>query len=803
MNDMKKTLVDQDIYDDILSGTNMIAGNEFKTIMCTISQFCSDVVVKTLGPYGSTTLLDDGQGFIYPTKDGWSGLNKIRFNDPIYNTALNTLRKTSFDAVTGAGDGTTTAMVASNAFLQYIMNSDIVHEQGFNQALFRKCVETAAEDVINQLRERATDITHDDAGVDIIRQIATIATNGNSEYGEMIADIYKKTMNPDIHVRIGDEADTTYEIEEGYRAEAHILGFPAFANTDDKRYIEKKAKIMIFNHNVTYTNDWNFLSNVIAYCNENRFKLVILAPYFDEMITNWYSRNVQKTQQQGTVPLIVFCQVPATTALQKLALTDLEMLTNASIVDAEKITMFDNLVEYQKDPEHGHGNLEIAKMAESLYGHPQAIIESAIGTAGRLEFTEKSLFLMEYEEYANMKNLAQAQADAKENWETMRKKMNRVASGNLNKDYMTAHQRYVRLMGKMGSIIVGGVNDLQKVCDKDAIDDACLACRSAWDAGYISGMNLDTIRSIKYLIKNFATMEVTRTKSTPDSRYYLFALDALHVAFMTVAQAVLSNKCPDGVRQEVLFDDNSIAHMTNKEILFLLTEGQTTWTRKPKDVLSATDKPAECDKIGEDKQCFIKAPIDGPERYSYDLRNGWMHTMDCKDAIINSVEMDIQIIRSTVAVLTMVITSSQFLSTGRMYDRKLTRTQQKQKMCDEYVDKGASFMHGILLTLNHPENKEKVDTLRDVLTGISTIPPVRTYTPLTERFGVSPNGFETAEYHGGEVMPSGLEEPDTSSDKVTEYTSEGVLSVYDTQDDFDKLIHPEKQPNVPGFDSIN
>lgn len=714
------SLVDRDIYDDIMSGTNIISGDEFKTIMCTIAQFCSDVVVKTLGPYGSTTLLDDGQGFIYPTKDGWSALNKIKFSDPIYNTALNTLRKTSFDAVTGAGDGTTTAMVAANAFLQYVMNSNIIREEGFNQALFRKKVEDAANDIIKKLYERATPVTHDHQGVDIIRQIATIATNGNEYFGDIIAKIYEKTFNPDIHVRIGDQGVTTYDIQEGYRVEAYTLGFPAFVNADGERCIEKDLKVIVFNHNVTFTDDWNFLQDVIMYCNEHKCKLVILAPYFDDMITNWYSRNVAKSQQQGTVPMIMLCQIPATTNLQKAAITDLEILTNAAVVDGEMIAMFDALKKFQIDPENAKVDQRILKMAQELYQYPMQIIETAMGTAGKLEFTAKQFFLLDYEKYANMPKLEEAQKRAGEEWDKLRKSSNRTASSNLTKQYMEAHQRYIRLMGKMGSIVVGGATDLQKICDKDAIDDACLACRSAWDAGYVSGMNLDTIREINstraYLLH--MVEEDPSCAMTDGTRYYLFALDALFQAFATVAKAVLDNKCGPTSEQQVMFEDNSIAYMTNTQILQLLVYGHTKWESKSHQILSATDSTTT---TSEPHAVDIKCALEGPERYSYDLRNGYMHRMESHHAIINSVEMDVQIIRSMVAVLTLVITSSQFLSTARMYDRKLTAGQQHQKTYEDYFRRGTALMSGILNAIVKDEPKG-TERLAEIISGVKALP---------------------------------------------------------------------------------
>lgn len=98
-----------------------------------------------------------------------------------------------------------------------------------------------------------------------------------------------------------------------------------------------------------------------------------------------------------------------------------------------------------------------------------------------------------------------------------------------------------------------------------------------------------------------------------------------------------------------------------------------------------------------------------------------MISMDSHHAIINSVEMDVQIIRSMVAVLTLVITSSQFLSTARMYDRKLTAGQQHQKTYEDYFRRGTAFMSGILNAIVKDEPKG-TERLSEILSGVKALP---------------------------------------------------------------------------------
>ena len=457
---MEKSYVNEDIYKDIVSSTNMVSGEEFRTIICTIAQLCSDMVVKTLGPYGATTLMDDGAGFIYPTKDGWSALRKLRFNDPLYNTALNLLRQTSFNAVNSVGDGTTTAMVASNAFLQYIMNKNLENQTAFNQALFRSTIEQYAEDLIKELHRYTTPITRDENGYEIIRRIATIATNGNEKYGSLIADIYRKTNNPNIHVQTSNDDSVSVEYQEGYKVEATPLFFRAYTNTDDGHCIKKNAKLAIFNHNVTYVGHYKLLSSIVALANRTQQDVVVMAPYFDDIICKWIGDSAQRAAQENKRISILLVQLPMTTELQRLALEDLEIMTNGSIFTDSKCRMYDAMVTKITTPD-AIVDEALVKIAQDSYASPDEIIVSSLGTIANMEIAPKECFLRDFEKTANMKALTKAREIATETWETLRKKSNKSISASLDKDYLNAHQRYIRLIGKMGVIKVGGASELQ------------------------------------------------------------------------------------------------------------------------------------------------------------------------------------------------------------------------------------------------------------------------------------------------------------------------------------------------------
>ena len=69
----------ENLIREVRSKMNVIEGDEFRETFIAVSEVVSSVLSKTLGPYASTTAIDDGTGFTYPTKDGWHVISNLTF----------------------------------------------------------------------------------------------------------------------------------------------------------------------------------------------------------------------------------------------------------------------------------------------------------------------------------------------------------------------------------------------------------------------------------------------------------------------------------------------------------------------------------------------------------------------------------------------------------------------------------------------------------------------------------------------------------------------------------------------------
>ena len=96
--------------------TNIVSDKELKSIMSETLQFLSDTLKNTLGPYGSTTIIQDQFMNHQITKDGYSLLKKIYIEEDEAKTILDLVKKISRNLVRKVGDGSTSSIIITSCF---------------------------------------------------------------------------------------------------------------------------------------------------------------------------------------------------------------------------------------------------------------------------------------------------------------------------------------------------------------------------------------------------------------------------------------------------------------------------------------------------------------------------------------------------------------------------------------------------------------------------------------------------------------------------------------------------------------
>lgn len=626
----------KELYEDIKYGTNIVPEEEYLETIVTIADVAAEMVEKTLGPYGRTTMLNDGV-FTYPTKDGWNVLKSLRFNDAVFNTLYGVLKQTSFDLVGKVGDATTTSYSGSVTFIHKFL--DLLKEfPNIRQSEFLKkleeCTEVIVSDLQNSKYVRQIDREGDYSD---IYQIASVASNGNTELARMIQDIYKETGNPNIYVSLDASEKLSYEIQRGYKLDCRTIMHNLYINSDDGTYsVTEPHLIFIFDHNVNFQEHEKIISGISSYANANRLPAIIVAPHFDDVMVNVLSTSMKSLAQQGSIPNLILIQVPLSMDIHRKYLSDLTLLTNAQVIDYGKVRAFNTLYMKLSRPEEKIEDA-LLNVAQYNFDTPTDLIRSCCGKIIKLVVGAKYILIQDFEQVVDQRLYATTMKDVRDEYVKMKEKADK-SSTPLLKDYMDAHEHYTKLSGDIGVIKVGGISELQKHCLKDSVDDAVLACRSAYDNGYIRGLNLATLDVIR----------IRMNKSPEGPKGVLTDLVIYTMMYQVMEETslkVLRNKTPDDVRTTVTMPDGRMKDLTNKEIIEMAVSHE----------------------------------------YGYDaVTDRFMEDADC--TIVNSVRTDVEVIRGMVSILSTVLTSNQLLSINRSFDREMGRKQKKESMIETKVE---------------------------------------------------------------------------------------------------------------------
>lgn len=604
-------------YETVKAGMNIVSGEEYKEAFVGVSHAAADVLKKTLGPYGHTTVIDDGINR-YSTKDGWSLVQRISFGDPLYNTMYGFIKKISFSLVTRVGDGTTTAIVAADAFIHEMSENEIF--KNYRQRDLLEAMNYVKKIIIEKLySEKYYHAITDDKEYKAIYNIAYTSTNENEEIASMIQKIYKETMNPNIYVNLSPSKDTTMTIDHGYRFDCGPKGLSAFANNDEREFSCKNGVFIFFiDHNVTYTDHWQILQDLLNFAVSNGKQIMVFAPYFDTMVTDRIGAFTDSVVRQNKLPPMMMVQSPYSNSIQKKLFTDAAIIGNAQIFNAGCLDAC--LQAYMKKNRDGTDAPEPTMLHDlnPNYETPMDLIRSYMGFCTDITASDEFVMFNAYNtENPLYKNRL---LEIKNEYDQVVDETADLISAT-NKKLMDARLRYIRFYGVMGTINIGGSSEAEKQCLKDSVDDAVLACRSAYERGYVKGMNLATLGAIQDAMYD----KSIETDDDYMNRINNTILHTLFKVFKVVAKAVMENKYPDAKPN----DDLWLHHTTNSDEIIQTAIDQNWGFNIVKDTFEKDD----------------------------------LH-------VVNSVVADEEILNACVSILTYILTSNQLLSVNRTFDTK-------------------------------------------------------------------------------------------------------------------------------------
>jgi chaperonin GroEL len=207
----------------ILQGANLLA----------------DAAQVTLGPRGRNVLIQKSFGAPVVTKDGVTVVKEIELEDKFENMGAKMIREVATKTSDIAGDGTTTATVLSRAILREGLR---LQSAGFDPMEIKRGIDAAVEKVIESVKDQSRAVK----GREQIAQVGTIAANGESTIGDILAEAMDKVGKEGvITIEEGKGLETTLDVVEGMRFDRGYLS-PYFVTNAERMTTELEDPYLLF-----------------------------------------------------------------------------------------------------------------------------------------------------------------------------------------------------------------------------------------------------------------------------------------------------------------------------------------------------------------------------------------------------------------------------------------------------------------------------------------------------------------------------------------------------------------------------
>jgi chaperonin GroEL len=277
-------------------------------------------VKVTLGPKGRNVIIQKSFGSPTVTKDGVTVAKEIQLPDHYENMGASMVKEVASKTSDVAGDGTTTATVLAEAIFNEGLKAVVA---GTNPMLMKRGMEKAVEDIVAKLKTMKIDVK----GKKDLENVATVAANGDSVIGNIIAEAMDKVGKDGvITVEEAKTIETSHEFVEGMQFDRGYLSpyFVTSAETSECEFDD--AYILVYEKKISSSRD---LIPVLEQVVEQRKALLIIAEEVDGEALATLVVNVLRTHGQFKVCAV---KAPGYGDRRKAMLQDIAILTGGTAI---------------------------------------------------------------------------------------------------------------------------------------------------------------------------------------------------------------------------------------------------------------------------------------------------------------------------------------------------------------------------------------------------------------------------------------------------------------------------------------
>ena len=488
----------QATIDNLFLNSNIIDEAEAKEkIRSTLSKIAQEVS-RSLGPYGSTTIIEDRLGDHYMTKDGYTILKAMNYNYDISRTVLDIVKKISKSLVRTVGDGSTSSVIIANELFGSINTISEKLELAPQDIL--EIFNVLAEKFEELILEHATQIT-DENFDETITKIATISCNNNQESGKLFCDIFKAIGRYGfINLENGKSSKDYFEKVQGIEVPRGWIN-ARMANQSDRISVEYENALVFMMNDMMSDDEIDVIAGMMdTICIKQNVPLILIATNYTSSVKSFFDANLQKNKHLPVVAI----DIDASTKRGRERFEDLALALGCLYYD--KFNGMEKIKDFSiKD---------LGKCKRFKGDDLKSIFIDGDGYTSNAEKLQEHIKNLE-DEYQRLQHMDEIH----DNRET---------------DLFQIKKRIATLTSSMATLYVGGNSEMERTTRKFLMEDAVYACRSSIEHGYVVGGNL----ILPKLIDKYETDIITKTIS--DKRLeYLFNIYETVLSFSNAIKFIL------------------------------------------------------------------------------------------------------------------------------------------------------------------------------------------------------------------------------------------------------------------------
>jgi len=426
------------------------SGEALKRMQAGVDKLASCVGV-TLGPKGRNVVLESNYGAPRIVNDGVTIAREIDLPDPVEAIGAKLVRQASQKTNDQAGDGTTTAIILSHAFITEGMK---IVAAGANPVQLTRGMEKTVAGLVLELKKLSKEV--EDAE---LAYVASVSAGGNMEVGQMVSDAM---------ARVGRKGVITLEESRGVDNDLYVVEGMQFDRgymspyfmTDNERslVVYENARLLLVDKKITAARD---MVNVLEQSIQEGFPLIIFA----EDIEQEALATLVVNRLRGSLKVCAV-KAPGFGERKTQYLEDIAILTGGTVVKAEL-------------------GLQLSKVGKEV-----------LGKAARVEVTRDTTTIV-----GDGTSAAEVQARIRQ-IEVL------LAAATTDYEKEKLRERIARLSGGVAIIQVGANTETELKDKKLRVEDALMATKAAVEEGIVIGGGCtllalaDKVDAIKETLEN-------------------------------------------------------------------------------------------------------------------------------------------------------------------------------------------------------------------------------------------------------------------------------------------------------------